>query len=208
MNPTKILMTEHRVIEQVLNCAEEMARRAKIDGCLNKAMAEKTIDFIVNFSDRCHHSKEETHLFRMMEERGFSPFQGPTAVMRQEHEYGRNCVKQMTDSLSGGAAGDKSALAKFIENAHNFIEMLRPHIQKEDNILYPMANSIFSDDDQSELMAAFHQVEESEMLKGTHEKYLAIAEELANFYGIEKADLTKIQDCGSEMGGCGGCGGF
>ena len=206
MTPTQILMTEHRLIEQVLTCAVELARRAKAEGTLNKVNAEKILDFIQNFSDRYHHSKEETHLFRMMEDRGFSPYQGPTAVMRQEHDFGRNCVKQMADSLDSAAAGDKAALNKFVENANLFVDMLRPHIEKEDTRLYPMANNIFSDDDQAELLAAFNQVEEHEMAHGTHAKYLAIAEELANYYGVEKIDLTAVQDCGTDLG-CGGCGG-
>ncbi|OFZ12720.1 MAG: hypothetical protein A2X86_15505 [Bdellovibrionales bacterium GWA2_49_15] len=200
-----MLMIEHRLIEQVLNCAVEMCRRAKTEGSLNKVNAEKILDFIVNFSDRYHHSKEETHLFRMMEERGFSPYQGPTAVMRQEHDLGRGYVKQMSDSLKGAATGEKNSLVNFVENAYNFVEMLRAHIQKEDTKLYPMANNVFGHEDQIELTAAFNEVEERETALGTQTKYLALANELADFYGVHKVDLKNVQDCGSEV--CGGCGG-
>ena len=210
MKPTQILMKEHRLIEQVLFCAEAMSDRAHADGSLNKANAEKVLDFITHFSDGYHHAKEEKHLFRLMEERGFSPTQGPVAVMLHEHAFGRNCVKQMKESLNGASSGEKAPLTIFVENANLFVEMLRSHIQKEDMKLYPMANNVFSEDDQFELLTAFDQVETREMAPGTYDKYVALADELAQFYGVEKADLTAVEDCDDgecESGGCGGCGG-
>ena len=210
MKPTQILMLEHRVIEQVLSCAEKMAKQAEANGALNKVMAEKVLDFICNFSDHFHHGKEENHLFRMMEERGFSPVQGPVAVMRHEHDFGRNCVEQLQESLDGAVAARPDALTQFVEHTHALVEMLRSHIQKEDTKLYPMANSVFSKDDQDELLAAFHQVENQEMAPGTHAKYLALADELANFYGVSRSWPTLAEDCDTDdcnRGSCGGCAG-
>ena len=205
MRPTEMLMVEHRAIKQVLSCLGEMVRQTGKSGSLNRPMAEKVIDFIRNFADTCHHGKEETHLFRMMEARGFSPYQGPTAVMRQEHDFGRDCVKQMVASVDGATAGEKASVKKFVDNATLFADMLLSHIEKEDTRIYPMANNTFSDDDQEELMAAFHEVEKN-LAPGTHEKYLQIADELADFYGVSKADHNAPIVCNDEMG-CGGCGG-
>ncbi|MBI2522321.1 MAG: hemerythrin domain-containing protein [Bdellovibrio sp.] len=206
MRPTEILMVEHRVIKQVLSCLKEMARQTVKSGSLSRPMAEKVIDFIRTFADHCHHEKEETHLFAIMEARGFSRYQGPTAVMRQEHDFGRNCVKQMVAAMAGASAGEKASVSAFVENANLFADMLFSHIEKEDTRLYPMANNILSADDQKGLLDAFHKVEEHDVAHGTHEKYLAIADELADFYGIPKADHTAAIVCDDTMG-CGGCGG-
>ncbi len=57
MRPTEILMQEHRVIEQVLNCLEIIAQRAEADSKLDTDSANQAIDFLRNFADRCHHGK-------------------------------------------------------------------------------------------------------------------------------------------------------
>ena len=71
MKPTEILSGEHRIIEQVLDCLEKMAQNCAAGGRLDKPSAEQALDFFRNFADRCHHGKEETHLFPAMEAKGF-----------------------------------------------------------------------------------------------------------------------------------------
>ena len=71
MNPTDILMDEHRVIEQVLNCLEKIIEQATAAGRLEEEPAREALDFFRTFADRCHHGKEEAHLFPLMQTRGF-----------------------------------------------------------------------------------------------------------------------------------------
>ena len=59
MQPTDILMQEHRVIEQVLSCLEAMAERCAAGQALDVQSAEQALDFFRTFADRCHHGKEE-----------------------------------------------------------------------------------------------------------------------------------------------------
>jgi hemerythrin-like domain-containing protein len=57
--------------------------------------------------------------------------------------------------------------------------MLRAHIDKENSILYPIADRVFTAEDQQELMEAFDRVEAEEMGEGTHERYHQLAHEWA-----------------------------
>jgi hypothetical protein len=68
---TDILKDEYRVIEQVLDCLEELAGRAQTSGRLDGQSARQALDFFQNFADGYHRAKEEHHLFRLMEARGF-----------------------------------------------------------------------------------------------------------------------------------------
>ena len=90
MKATDILMDEHRVIEQVLNCLEKLADRCEATEVIDRASALKALAFFRNFADRCHHGKEEGHLFPLLEARGFARQRGPTGVMRHEHAEGRS----------------------------------------------------------------------------------------------------------------------
>ena len=62
--------------------------------------------------------------------------------------------------------------------------MLRAHINKEDNILYPMADQLFTAEDQTALNEAFEQVEAQEMGEGVHEKYHRLAHELTKSWPL------------------------
>jgi len=187
MKPTDILSNEHRVIEQVLNCLEKIAQNCESAGRLEEKPARDAIDFLRNFADRCHHGKEETHLFPAMETRGYPRNGGPTGVMRYEHEEGRAHVRAMDESTAPAAAGDAAAVKQFVEHAYGYVGLLRRHIEKEDHCLFAMANQAFHEADQHRLLEAFARVETEEMGAGTHEKYLAIANGLADRYNVTRA---------------------
>ncbi len=197
MKPTDILMTEHRVIEVVLDCLEGIVGEAAAQGRLDKDAAGQAIDFFKMFADTCHHGKEEVHLFPMMEARGYNRENGPTGQMLLEHEEGRAHIQGMREALDKAAEGDQPALREFARHAQGYVNLLREHIRKEDHCLFPMANQAMSETDQQELASRFHHVESQEMGEGTHEKYLAIAGALAAKYGVENAAaVTAAGSCG------------
>ncbi len=195
MNPTEILSGEHRVIEQVLDCLEKIARNCAAAGRLDKTAAEQALDFFRNFADRCHHGKEETHLFPAMEAKGFPRQGGPTGVMLHEHEQGRAHIRGMADAIEGAAAGERESVARFIAHAQGYVGLLREHIEKEDHCLFAMANQTLTEDDQQQLFEAFEHVEHEDLGLGTHEKYLALADDLAARLGVTRAGGNHSLSC-------------
>jgi len=186
MKPTEILMAEHRVIEQVLNVLEKMADRAEADGTLDKQDARDAVSFFRVFADQCHHGKEEAQLFPAMEAKGFPRQGGPTGVMIAEHEFGRAAVRAMAEAIEQGAA------KAFARNACGYIELLRQHIQKEDHCLFAMADQAFTPADQEKLLVAFEAVERDHMGAGTHEKFLRLANDLADRYGVAHTEANSL----------------
>jgi hemerythrin-like domain-containing protein len=186
MLPTDVLKSEHRVIEQVLDVLEKIAGRASYQGVFDTDSAAQAIDFLRNFADRCHHGKEEEQLFPTLEAKGFDRANGPTGVMCHEHEQGRLLIAGMADAVAAAPA-DKEAGERFSDYARAYVQMLRIHIHKEDHCLFSMADSALSAADQEDLMRRFEQVEVEDMGSGTHERYLQIANDLADRYGVKKA---------------------
>jgi hemerythrin-like domain-containing protein len=187
MKTTEILSQEHRVIEQVLSCLEELVNVSPATKEFDWESADRMVDFFRNFADRCHHAKEEDGLFPAMEARGFSPSQGPTAVMRAEHDQGRRLMTAMSDAIRRGEDGQADAFAAFRSAARAYAEMLRAHIQKEDGCLFPMANNFLNDADDRDLLNRFDQTEHAPGFEGEHEKYIALADELAERFGVARA---------------------
>lgn len=179
MTPTEILKHEHKVIELVLQGAEKESGKIKETGNVDYGIIEKFIDFTRNFTDGCHHAKEEHHLFPKMGEKGFSKDAGPIAIMLMEHVAGRSFISQIEESLKLVKNGDATAKDRLAESLYEYINLLRNHIYKEENILFNMADQAFSIDEQNLLAAAFEKVEEEEIGTGVHEKYHKLAHEIA-----------------------------
>lgn len=196
MRITEILTEEHRVIEQVLACLEEMAAQADATGRLDGAAARQAVDFFRNFADRCHHGKEEQQLFPALESRGVAHEHGPIGRMLYEHDRGRELLHTIEDAIPGAEAGEVPMLGRFIDQARRYVAWLRDHIAKEDNVLFPLADRILSARDQNELGRNFSRVESEEMGEGTHEKYLALANALADRFQVSRAVV---------VGSCGCC---
>jgi hemerythrin-like domain-containing protein len=178
MRPTEILAEEHKVILMVCEAAEREARSMRDAGRADGDRVAKMVDFFRTFADRCHHAKEEDLLFVRMGEKGFPRDFGPVGMMLHEHTQSRANVTAVADNVAAAAAGDATAVAAVADNLLAYASLLRAHIYKEDNILYPMANQAFSEVDQTALAADFERVE-NELGVGVHEKYHRIAHELA-----------------------------
>jgi hemerythrin-like domain-containing protein len=179
MMPTETLKHEHQIILLVLDAAEREVRSIQNSGKVHAEELDRMLDFFRNFADRCHHAKEEELLFVKMQERGMPVRGGPIAVMLQEHDEGRRWVKAVADALPQASSGDASALTSVRSNLLAYVQLLRAHIDKEDNVLYPMADRLFTSEDQQVLTEAFEKVEAEEMGEGVHEKYHQLAHDLA-----------------------------
>lgn len=171
---TDALKEDHRVIEKVLAVLEKLSQSPAEP----LETWEKLVDFIRNFADRCHHLKEEKILFPALEERGVPRQGGPIGMMLYEHEEGRAYLRGMVEGLELAKEDPEAATPALIEYAGAYLRLLRQHINKEDEILFEMADEELSPEDQKEILRAFEEHEAKEMGTGIHEKYLKIAEEL------------------------------
>lgn len=167
--PTDELMDEHRVIERMMkilqSASDDLANGKDVD----PALFIEAVDFLQNFADKCHHAKEENLLFEKMIERGVSGEVGPIAVMMREHQDGRAHVRKLA-ALSKEKMTERSRNG-LIKSSRAYVDLLSKHIQKEDNVLYPLANQVLEPGDQKELEKGFEEVEEKVMGPGVHEKY-------------------------------------
>jgi len=119
------------------------------------------IDLIRNFADGLHHAKEENLLFPLLGEKGFSPEQGPVAVMLNEHEQGRIFVKRAFESIQEFKKGNLGELQSIYENMNGYANLLQNHINKENNILFRMADQILSYEEQQNLLIQFVAIDEN-----------------------------------------------
>ena len=106
--------------------------------------------------------------------------------MRIEHDEGRSLVGRMERAIDGAAAGRPEELREFIGAAHTYASLLREHIMKEDHCLFPMAERALSAEDRQQLVESFEQAERVEAGVGEHARFLRIADELAERFGVSR----------------------
>lgn len=173
--PTEILSDEHRVIERVLDALQRLTA-VPVNPLLEQW--RKALDFFRHFADQCHHFKEEKVLFPALEEHGIPREGGPIGMMLAEHEEGRGHVRSMIDAVEQVAKGNGAASTTLLDHARAYVTLLREHIQKEDDILFRMADEVIPEEEQRRILKDFENHEAEEMGAGAHEKYLGIAHEL------------------------------
>lgn len=176
MKPTEQLREEHNVIKLMLKILEAICGKLENEKDISKEHFEKVIEFIKVFADKCHHGKEEDLLFPAMEQAGIPREGGPIGVMLMEHNMGRDYVKGMSESVLS------QDFKRFIENARGYIGLLEQHINKEDNILYLMADMHLSEMKQKELIQQFEKVERERIGPGKHEEFHQLIHHLKEVY--------------------------
>ena len=182
MKATAELSQEHQAILEMIRILAKMAERLEAGTPVDAKDLEDAVEFIRVFADKCHHAKEEGHLFPEMERAGIPRGRGPIAVMLAEHEEGRKHVAAMARALRGARKGHRKAMAAFAAGARGYGELLTQHIFKEDNILYPMADNKLSPDQQASLEECFADVEKNGAGEGKHEEFHRLLERLGAAY--------------------------
>jgi hemerythrin-like domain-containing protein len=178
MKATEILMSEHRVIERVITSLETAAAALSSGANIRPEFFLQAADFVRGFADGCHHKKEEGVLFKALAANGLPEDQGPVGMMLLEHEQGRGFIRGLRAAAQDLANGNQAARAEVVKNALGYGSLLRQHIQKEDKVLFPMADQVIPLDEHDAVIDGFEHVEHEETGAGVHEKYLALAEAL------------------------------
>ncbi|MDX1643329.1 MAG: hemerythrin domain-containing protein [Thermoanaerobaculia bacterium] len=155
--PSRVLKREHQVILRVIAVLEGLLdRQAAGEPPEVEALAD-CVTFFRLFADACHHAKEEDLLFPGLEQRGVPRDGGPIGVMLSEHRVARQLVGSMAAALER-LPRDPSAAHDVESAGRDYIELLRQHILKEDNVLFAIGDQVMSEDDQSTLAKSFCEV--------------------------------------------------
>jgi hemerythrin-like domain-containing protein len=174
MKATQVLRDEHEGILAMLAVVQAAAYRLREGASVPPDLMTNAVGFFQNFADKCHHHKEEGELFPLLLQHGIPRDGGPIGVMLEEHEQGRTLVRRMKDAADKFAIGDVSAKVELVLSALEYVRLLREHIDKENGVLFPMADSLLSESEQDEMSDSFERIEADEMGPGVHERYHAM----------------------------------
>jgi len=175
---TEILVQEHRLIAQVLDYLEEAAGRLEDGEEIDPDFFIDSAEFIAGFADGRHHRKEEDILFVAMTEKDMPADAGPVAVMLHEHEEGRRFTAGFRSAAELMKTGESSAVTDVVRNVFDYVNLLRDHIVKEENVLFPMAEQIVDGGAMQRVSREFEKIVLEDRENGTQAEYEALVKKL------------------------------
>jgi len=136
---TSSLRRDHDLIEKVMKAMETTIHLLKDGKQIPEPILLQVIDFATNFTDVCHHTKEEKSFFPALERSGMPSNMGPIAIMLMEHEMSRQMAKKMAESTKQYMANGDST--KLIADMQEYVEHVMQHLWKENHRLFIMAEA-------------------------------------------------------------------
>jgi hemerythrin-like domain-containing protein len=167
---TEILKKEHQAILKMVEASETVAERLRRGERVPSDVLATFQEFFQVFTDQCHHGKEENILFPLLEARGLPKAGGPLGVMLNEHEQGRALVREMRQAAEAFAAGAEGSGVRWAQSLDQYAALLRSHIDKENMVLFPMAERMLSENELARVAGDFEKLEAEKMGVGTHER--------------------------------------
>ena len=133
------MKSEHRECDESFSAAE----KAMIEGDFEKAE-----ELFIRFSNETltHFKREEESLFPTFEELSGSA-EGPTKVMRYEHEQMRNLIGKLA-----GAVESKDT-DEYLSIAESMMILLQQHNMKEEQMLYAMCDRMMPSEVKEETLS-------------------------------------------------------
>lgn len=152
---TRVMVDEHKLILRMIDLLEKNVAQMEAGRFRNWDFYLDAVDFIRNYADRFHHAKEEDVLFKALVANGMPEQNSPVAAMLMAHDQGRAFVRGMEEAALKAKEGEPGQIPAIAENARGYAALLRDHIDKEDHILYPLAERVLSEEVRPAMVAAY-----------------------------------------------------
>jgi hemerythrin-like domain-containing protein len=162
----------------MLGFADDLADRLDRGERVSPDVLDKVLEFFRVFVDQCHHSKEEDLLFPLLEAKGVPRAGGPLGVMLSEHEEGRKWIKEMTQAAEDYRLVVEGSGCRWTNAARAYANVLQAHLNKENNVLFVVAEQMLTPDEQAGLVQGFEKLEAEKIGAGRHEQIHAMMAQL------------------------------
>ena len=178
-SPVQDLKDEHSGILLMLDIMKKVINGLKNRQGIKIEHLEKITEFLVNFADKCHHTKEEEILFpEVIREKS------NTALVNEllgEHKSGRDLISGISQSLKNYEPGKPDAY-HIASNMELYISLLTEHIKKENQSLFPVVEKQIPENVQMLIQQRFDTLEREVIGEGKHEEYHSWLKDLKEIY--------------------------
>ncbi len=183
MLATEQLKQDHQEIMRFLAVLEYIGKQIKEGKVFPAELYFRFIDFMYDFINKCHHSKEEKYYFPIVENHGIAT-RGFIEKLLEDHEHGRHYIPNFEETAHRIESGDRAAADLIPQIANNYVTLFRPHTLKEDNVLFKAAEQTLSSREKEKLHDQFEEIEEKQLGSGRHQEFLDMLDGWEHDFGL------------------------
>lgn len=168
-------MTEHRLIERMIDVIREEIVRMEETGKADPHFIDTAVDFIRIYADKTHHGKEEDILFRLLVNKKMADEDAQMMnELIEEHKCGRKIVSELVDAREKYIDGDGKMIPVILEKLRALVDFYPEHICKEDDVFFPNTETLFSNVELQNMLNEFWEFDKTMI----HEKYKLVVDRL------------------------------
>jgi hemerythrin-like domain-containing protein len=175
--PRKVLEEEHHCIQKVVAAMAVPVETLKAGKEVEEKTLQDIVEFMRTFAGKCHHGKEETHLFPVLERKGVPTRGCPLGALIAEHQKGRVLVTELAEATEVYNTGSPLAKKSLVKSLRALTDLYPNHSWQEEYLAFPMADKILSPEEQRGLSEKFEMVEK-EIGLDVHQRFERFAKTL------------------------------
>lgn len=181
MTPTENLKNEHNDIIQLLNIMNKIAESIKSQDVFYTNDVEEIIDFLKYFIEKSHHGKEEV-FYPALVIAGISKENESVSAMLYEHVLARNYLKDINSCVVNCKIGNSFSGELLADSITNYVELIKNHLRKEEEIIFPIADKELSKEKQTEISEEFERIEDKIVRHGFRDHFHKLLRKLQTKY--------------------------
>jgi hemerythrin-like domain-containing protein len=193
MSPTENLKREHEAIYEVLNIMSKIANDIKEKKVFYATDIDSIVDFLIVFWYNCHNQKEEQVFYPALLRAGIQTDDESIGDISHEHSMGRIYIREIYHSIENCKIGNSFSCERLVDSLNNYVNLLRFHIQKEEEVLFPKADAVFTEDNLREITNQFEVIEEQTIGHSAHEQYFELLKQLKGQYPQNSLTIFRLE---------------
>ncbi len=155
---TQLLEEEHHLILKMVDSMAALADVVFVGQTAEQDTLRNIVEFMQVFVEKCHHEKEENHLFPLLVKKGVPVMGCPIGALTHEHQTSRKLTADLNAAVEAYLKNPPGMGHFLVTILRGIVELYPNHIWKENYLLFPMTDKILNQNEQQELLEKFELV--------------------------------------------------
>jgi len=182
MTPTENLINEHKKINELLDIMSKIALKIKSKDVFYPNDVEEVVKYLINIIENSHHGKEDDVFYPELISSGIPKETAPLSIVNYEHLISVNYLKDISSCVVNCKIGNDFSGELLADSLTNYVIAIKNHIQREEEIVFPIANEVFSIEKQNEILQRFEVIEQKYISNSFNDQFDKLLNKFKNKY--------------------------
>ena len=182
MTPTENLIKEHKEINELLEIMSKIAAKIKSKDVFYPTDVEEIIDYLIIIIDKSHQGKEDEVFYPELMSTGISKETEPLSIINYEHVLAKRYLKEISSCVVNCKIGNDFSGDLLADSLTNYVIVIQNHIKREEEIVFPIANEVFSTEKQNEILQRFEVIDQKNITHSFLERFNKLLNKLKSKY--------------------------